>query len=118
MLAGNLAQTLDPCMRYHFEQLRALREYGTPVALFVYARLMAWAAPLLCAPYFAHLACPEDKNNDDDCGFGQTSGYIGAVVFSLILGILLNVVETLADPFSTLVDSIDLNLWDEFDLLS
>jgi predicted membrane chloride channel (bestrophin family) len=74
---------------HSFERLKHIYQYRTPVTLRAFAGLFLIALPVLCGPYFIHLA------------EGVPSGwtYLMAVVTSLVLVSLDNIQDQLENPF-------------------
>jgi hypothetical protein len=88
-------------LMYSFERMKHIYQYRTPVTLRAFSGLFLIALPVLCGPYFIHLA------------EGVPSGwtYVMAVVSSLVLVSLDNIQDQLENPFDQVgEDDVTINV--------
>lgn len=83
----------------HFERMKDIRNYRTPISLRAYSQVFLNSFPLLFAPYFAHLSISQSY----PLGF-MVGGLYGLIVVSLD-----NIQEDLENPFDQ-EGTDDLNL--------
>jgi predicted membrane chloride channel (bestrophin family) len=88
-------------MMIEFERMRNIHLYRTPTTLRAYSQVFLNIFPIIFAPYFATLS--------DE--YSIASGYVVAVLYSLILVSLDNIQEDLEDPFDQIgVDDLNLDV--------
>lgn len=89
-----------------FESILNIATYRTPIALRAYSKVFLNSFPIVFAPHFAHLST----------GHGYFSGFLVAVVYSLVLVSLDNIQEHLEDPFDAVgIDDIRLDVSEEYE---
>lgn len=87
-----------------FESVLNIATYRTPIALRAYSKVFLNSFPIIFAPHFAQLST----------GYAYFSGFLVAVVYSLVLVSLDDIQEHLEDPFDAVgIDDIRLDVSDE-----
>lgn len=93
----------------HLEQLRLLKIYRTPQALWAFGRLFTIILPPFYAPTYAEVA-REVKS----LGLGIAFGVLTAVVFAA----LFESVQVLEDPFTAFISLDGIDVGEEFEFLN
>jgi predicted membrane chloride channel (bestrophin family) len=93
-------------MMIDFERMRNIHIYRTPMSLRAYSQIFLNALPVLFAPYFATISQK----------FSFSSGFLVAVLYSLVLVSLDNIQGDLEHPYDEVgVDDLNLNVAERYE---